>query len=160
MAVTPHHLASETALSVLRHGGDAIEAMVAAAATIAVVYPHMNGIGGDGFWLIVPPEGEPIAIDASGAAGTLATFDFFAGEQAIPHRGPKSAITVPGTLSGWDEALKVSAQLGGGSMPLSRLLADAIRYAADGIPVTQSQASATHGKYAELVDIPGFAQTF
>ncbi|SQA97298.1 Putative gamma-glutamyltransferase ywrD [Cedecea neteri] len=44
---------SESALSVLRHGGDAIEAMVAAAAAIAVVYPHMNGIGGDGFWLIV-----------------------------------------------------------------------------------------------------------
>ena len=66
MAVTPHHLASESALSVLRHGGDAIEAMVAAAATIAVVYPHMNGIGGDGFWLIVPPEGEPLAVDPEG----------------------------------------------------------------------------------------------
>ena len=58
---------------VLRDGGSAIEAMVAAAATIAVVYPHMNGLGGDGFWLIVPPGGEPIAIDASGAAGSLAT---------------------------------------------------------------------------------------
>jgi gamma-glutamyltranspeptidase len=160
MAVTPHHLASETALSVLRHGGDAIEAMVAAAATIAVVYPHMNGIGGDGFWLIVPPEGEPVAIDASGAAGSLATFDFYAGERVIPHRGPKSALTVPGTLSGWQEALKVSAQLGGGRLPLSRLLADAIRYAADGIPVTRSQANATHDKYDELVNIPGFAQTF
>ncbi len=67
MAVTLHHLASESALSVLRHGGDAIQAMVAAAATIAVAYPHMNGIGGDGFWLIVPPEGEPLAIDASAA---------------------------------------------------------------------------------------------
>lgn len=68
MAVTPHHLASESALAVLREGGNAIEAMVAAAATIAVVYPHMNGIGGDGFWLIVPPQGEPLTIDASGAA--------------------------------------------------------------------------------------------
>lgn len=160
MAVTPHHLASETALSVLRHGGDAIEAMVAAAATIAVVYPHMNGIGGDGFWLIVPPEGEPIAIDASGAAGSLACLEFYAGESAIPHRGPKSALTVPGTLSGWDEALKIAAQLGGGQLPLSRLLADAIRYAADGIPVTQSQALATHSKYDELVNIAGFAETF
>jgi gamma-glutamyltranspeptidase/glutathione hydrolase len=69
MAVAPHHLASQSAVAVLREGGSAIEAMVAAAATIAVVYPHMNGLGGDGFWLIVPPEGEPIAIDASGAAG-------------------------------------------------------------------------------------------
>ncbi len=55
MAVAPHHLASQSALAVLREGGSAIEAMVAAAATIAVVYPHMNGLGGDGFWLIVPP---------------------------------------------------------------------------------------------------------
>lgn len=54
MAVAPHHLASQSALAVLREGGSAIEAMVAAAATIAVVYPHMNGLGGDGFWLIVP----------------------------------------------------------------------------------------------------------
>lgn len=160
MAVTPHHLAGETALSVLRHGGDAIEAMVAAAATIAVVYPHMNGIGGDGFWLIMPPEGEPIAIDASGSAGSLACFEFYAGEQAIPHRGPKAALTVPGTISGWDEALKVSALLGGGQLPLSRLLADAIRYAADGIPVTESQATATHSKYQELASIAGFAETF
>lgn len=70
MAVAPHNLASQSALAVLREGGSAIEAMVAAAATIAVVYPHMNGLGGDGFWLIVPPEGDPIAIDASGAAGS------------------------------------------------------------------------------------------
>ena len=73
MAVAPHHLASQSALAVLREGGSAIEAMVAAAATIAVVYPHMNGLGGDGFWLIVPPEGDPIAIDASGAAGSIAS---------------------------------------------------------------------------------------
>lgn len=160
MAVTPHHLASESALSVLRHGGDAIQAMVAAAATIAVAYPHMNGIGGDGFWLIVPPEGEPLAIDASGAAGQRATQAFYAGHAHIPHRGPLAALTVPGTLSGWDEALAVSATLGAAPLPLSRLLADAIRYAADGIPVTQSQASASQSKFQELVDVPGFANTF
>lgn len=160
MAVTPHHLASESALSVLRHGGDAIEAMVAAAATIAVVYPHMNGIGGDGFWLIVPPGGEPIAIDASGASGAQATLSYYDGHASIPHRGAKAALTVPGTVSGWDEALKVSAGLGGGQLPLSRLLADAIRYAADGIPVTCSQASATKNKYHELSGVPGFAGTF
>lgn len=80
----PHHLASQSALAVLREGGSAIEAMVAAAATIAVVYPHMNGLGGDGFWLIVPPEGDPIAIDASGAAGSLATPQAYAGLAQIP----------------------------------------------------------------------------
>lgn len=89
MAVAPHHLASQSAVAVLREGGSAIEAMVAAAATIAVVYPHMNGLGGDGFWLIVPPEGEPIAIDASGAAGSLATPEAYAGLAQIPHAGRK-----------------------------------------------------------------------
>ncbi|MFS2222222.1 gamma-glutamyltransferase family protein [Pantoea sp. B65] len=160
MAVTPHHLASESALAVLREGGNAIEAMVAAAATIAVVYPHMNGLGGDGFWLIMPPQGEPVAIDASGAAGSLAHFDFYSGEQHIPHRGPKAALTVAGTVSGWAEALKISTELGGAQQPLARLLADAIRYAADGIPVTQSQASATASKFSELVAQPGFAANF
>jgi gamma-glutamyltranspeptidase/glutathione hydrolase len=84
MAVAPHHLASQSALAVLREGGSAIEAMVAAAATIAVVYPHMNGLGGDGFWLIVPPDGEPIAIDASGAAGSLATLAAYSDLTQIP----------------------------------------------------------------------------
>ncbi len=160
MAVAPHHLASQSALSVLREGGSAIEAMVAAAATIAVVYPHMNGIGGDGFWLIVPPQGDPIAIDASGAAGSLATPEAYAGLTHIPHRGPQSALTVAGTVSGWDEALKVSQSLTGKSLPLSRLLQDAIGYADNGIPVTASQASATAGKLDELQRQPGFAETF
>jgi gamma-glutamyltranspeptidase/glutathione hydrolase len=160
MAVAPHHLASQSAVAVLREGGSAIEAMVAAAATIAVVYPHMNGLGGDGFWLIVPPEGEPIAIDASGAAGSLATPEAYAGLAQIPHRGPQAALTVAGTVSGWDEALKVSQTLTGKALPLARLLEDAIRYAADGTPVTASQSSASAGKLAELRDLPGFAETF
>lgn len=61
--------------------------MVAAAATIAVVYPHMNGLGGDGFWLIVPPDGEPVAIDASGAAGSLATLAAYDDVSQIPIAG-------------------------------------------------------------------------
>lgn len=58
MAVAPHHLASQSAVAVLREGGSAIEAMVAAAATIAVVYPHMNGLGGDGFLAYRPAGGR------------------------------------------------------------------------------------------------------
>ncbi|AIX52142.1 MULTISPECIES: gamma-glutamyltransferase family protein [Pantoea] len=160
MVVTPHHLASESALAVLRDGGSALEAMVAAAATIAVVYPHMNGLGGDGFWLVVPPEGEPVAIDASGAAGSLATMSFYQGRQTIPHRGPEAALTVAGTVSGWQEALTLSQELGHAPLPPHRLLRDAIRYAADGIPVTASQAAATAAKAPELQHQPGFAATF
>ncbi len=160
MVVTPHHLASQSALAVLRDGGSAIEAMVSAAASIAVVYPHMNGLGGDGFWLIVPPDGPPIAIDASGAAGSLATPEAYAGMNQIPHRGPQAALTVAGTVSGWQEALAVSESLTGRALPLSRLLDDAIRYADNGIPVTASQASATASKLAELRDAPGFSAAF
>ena len=59
IAVAPHSLAAESAVAVLREGGNALEAMVAAAATIAVVYPHMNSIGGDSFWVINGPGNRP-----------------------------------------------------------------------------------------------------
>ena len=96
MVTAPHHLAANSASAVLREGGNAIEAMVAAAATIAVVYPHMNSIGGDGFWIISEPGKEPVGIDACGRAAGLATIDFYKnkGLAAIPGRGPLAALTV------------------------------------------------------------------
>ncbi|WP_027711094.1 gamma-glutamyltransferase family protein [Dickeya chrysanthemi] len=161
MAVTPHHLASASAQRVLRAGGNAIEAMVAAAAAIAVVYPHMNGLGGDGFWLIVPPQGAPIAIDASGAAGSLATRARYAGESRIPHRGPNAALTVAGTVGGWQEALNYAAELDlGAPLPLAQLVEDAIHYARHGIPVTQSQEDALTSRQHELRDFPEFCRVF
>ena len=72
MVVAPHHLAAQAGLGVLREGGNAIESMVAAASTIAVVYPHMNALGGDNFWLIDAGDGVPIGIDACGAAAAKA----------------------------------------------------------------------------------------
>ena len=68
----PHHLASETGRNILAQGGNAVEAMIGMAATIAVVYPHMNGIGGDGFWLVRDRRGKVVAIEACGPAGSLA----------------------------------------------------------------------------------------
>ncbi|MGL4496043.1 MAG: gamma-glutamyltransferase, partial [Beijerinckiaceae bacterium] len=62
----PHSLAAESGKAVLAEGGNALEAMVAMAATIAVVYPHMNAIGGDGFWVIHEPGGAMRAIEACG----------------------------------------------------------------------------------------------
>ncbi|MFC6327265.1 gamma-glutamyltransferase, partial [Alloalcanivorax gelatiniphagus] len=64
--VAPHHLAAQAGRDVLREGGNAAEAMIAAAAAIAVVYPHMNAIGGDGFWLLAEPGQAPRAIEACG----------------------------------------------------------------------------------------------
>ncbi|CAK1545987.1 unnamed protein product [Leptosia nina] len=141
MVVTPHHLATQTAVMILRNGGTAIEAMVAAAATISVVYPHMNTIGGDSFWLIIPPSGKPFGIDACGPAGSLANLDYFEGLKKIPTRGPKSAITVAGTIAGWEEALKYIEEEGYKRMPIEELLSDAIRYAEKGFPVSSSQAN-------------------
>lgn len=165
IAVAPHHLAAQSALAVMREGGNAIEAMVAAAATIAVVYPHMNGIGGDSFWVIVPPEGAPVAIDACGPAAGSATIDAYLarGLTAIPMRGPLAANTVAGTVGGWDKALEVAATLTPANTPkmaLSRLLADAIQYARDGVAVTLSQENATRAKLGELRTQPGYAETF
>ena len=77
MAVTPHALASQSALAVLREGGNAIEAAIAAAATIAVVYPHMNSIGGDSFWLLHVPGKAPGVIEACGAAAGAASLDWY-----------------------------------------------------------------------------------
>ncbi|MCP1675053.1 gamma-glutamyltranspeptidase/glutathione hydrolase [Natronocella acetinitrilica] len=161
--VAPHHLAAEAGAGVLGEGGNALEAMVAAAASIAVVYPHMNSIGGDGFWLIQEPGRPPLGIDASGVAAALATPAWYRerGETGrIPHRGGLAANTVAGTIAGWSEALDHSRWRWGGTMPLSRLLAPAIAHAGSGITVTRSQAETLSGKQDELVGRPEFDETF
>jgi gamma-glutamyltranspeptidase len=162
MAVAPHRAAAQSAARVMREGGNAVEAMIAAASTIAVVYPHMNGIGGDSFWLIAKPGEEPVGIQACGAAAKSADIAFYRerGYAAIPHRGPLAANTMAGTLSGWDAAYDYARTSLSGRMPLTRLLEDAIAYAQDGMPMTGSQVRCIAAKRAELASIPGFAETF
>lgn len=162
MVVAPHHLAAEAGLAVLRDGGNAIEAMVAAASTIAVVYPHMNGLGGDNFWLVSEAGKPPVGIDACGAAAGLATREFYrehGHEALIPSRGPLAALTVAGAVSGWQAALELSAKWGG-RLPLSRLLEDATHYARHGFPASSTQVKNNIGKRAELENVPGFAATY
>jgi len=162
MAVAPHALASQSALAVLREGGNAVEAMIAAAATIAIVYPHMNSIGGDSFWLVHAPGREPVGIDACGAAAKAASIAWYAGrgiEGSIPFRGGIAANTVAGTISGWGLAHELAGELGG-KLPLARLLADAIHYGRTGIPVTRSQHVNTAAKRKELEPQPGFSEAF
>ncbi len=162
MITAPHHLATQSGLAVMREGGNAIEAMIAAAAAIAVVYPHMNSIGGDGFWLIAEPGASPVGIDACGTAAALADAAFYKAygvTDEIPARGGLAALTVAGTIAGW-EAAHAIAQSAGGRLPLDRLLADAIRYARAGIVVTDSMSELTEAKRGELHDVSGFAGTF
>ena len=129
-----HPLASAAGIDVLRRGGNAIDAAVTMAGVLAVVRPHMNGVGGDAFALI-HRAGTPAvaALNGSGRAGALASPEFFAaaGEDEIPSRGGLS-VTVPGAVGAWVEALERY-----GTITLAEALAPAIRYAEEGFPVTQ-----------------------
>ncbi len=160
--VAPHHLATQAGLRVLQEGGNAVEAMIASAATIAVVYPHMNGLGGDNFWLISNSRKEVSAIDACGGAAETASIDFYRsqGLDTIPSRGPLSALTVGGAVSGWEAANTYSQQTLNGKLPLSRLLEDAIYYAANGVAVTDTLANNAAGKRDQLEAQPGFAARY
>lgn len=164
IAVAPHALAAQSAVDVLREGGNALEAMIAAAATIAVVYPHMNSIGGDGFWVIRGPVGVPGGIDASGRSARAATREWYAQRgisSSIPFRGGLAALTVAGTVSGWGAAHDLSQQSLSGRLPLCRLMADAIHHAHSGVPTTLSQSAITSAKRADIEHVaPGFSETF
>lgn len=162
MLVAPHHLAAQAGERVLAEGGNAIEAMIAAAAAIAVVYPHMNSLGGDNFWLIHEPGEAPIGIDACGGAAELASIDFYReqGLDAIPGRGPLAALTVAGAPAGWDAALAVSKGAWDGRLLLPRLLEDAIAFARNGVAVTGTQAANTAAKRPEMGNAAGFAETY
>jgi oxamate amidohydrolase len=155
----PHHEAAEAGRSILAEGGNAIEAMVAMAAMIAVVYPHMNHLGGDGFWLIRFPNGGVRAIMAPGPAGRNAQPELYREYDTIPPRGPLAALTVPGAIAGWMLALE-AANAAGGKLPLDVLLLPAIVQARNGYVVSRSQAQLTADKLAELAPVPGFAETF
>src|SRR5215470_11998234 len=161
VAAAPHHAAAEAGRAVFAEGGNAIEAMIAMAATIAAVYPHMNHVGGDGFWLIRERSGRMRALMAAGPAGAGATAELYRehGHEGIPGRGPLAALTVPGAIGGWMLALD-AAKANGGKLPLDVLLGAAIRHARDGYVVARSQARLTAEKLSELKDVPGFAATF
>ncbi len=159
VVAAPHALAAEAGRAILAEGGNAIEAMIAMAATIAAVYPHMNHIGGDGFWLVREPNGRVRAIMAPGPAGSKATRELYRQHDVIPPRGPLAALTVPGAIGGWMLAMD-AAKANGGKLPLDMLLYAAIGHARDGYVVTRSQAALTQDKLAELKDVPGFAGAF
>ena len=161
VVAAPHHAAALAGRAIFAEGGNALEAMVAMAGTIAAVYPHMNHIGGDGFWLVREPSGRVRALMGAGPAGAKATLEFYRehGHDQIPSRGPLAALTVPGAVAGWMLALQ-AAEAFGGRLPLDVVLSEAIRHAREGYKVTRSQARLTAEKLAECKDAPGFAATF
>jgi len=132
MVSAPHVLAAQAGREVLRDGGTAVEACVAVAACLAVVYPHMTGIGGDGFWVIREADGRIHGVHGCGGAAARAN-------------------TVAGTISGWQAALDSDH----GTLPLSRLLRDAIDHALAGVAVTEGGAQIAGAKGPELRVQPG-----
>ncbi|KRR24156.1 hypothetical protein CQ14_15690 [Bradyrhizobium lablabi] len=140
MVTSPHSLASAAGLDVLRAGGSAIDAAIAASSVLAVVYPHMTGLGGDAFWLIHDgSSGEIRYLNGGGKAAEGATLLSIEqrGLNEIPLRGIVPAtLTVPGAVASWTEAHAAY-----GRLPLRRVLESAIAYARDGFPVTGRLAS-------------------
>ena len=121
----------------------------------------MNGIGGDGFWLIREPGGKVHYIEACGFAGAEAGAApcHAAGLDKIPPRGPLAVLTVPGAIGGWQLALEL-AKAGGGRVPLRDLLHNAIGHAAGGYGVSQSEARYRPKESDSLFAAPGFADMF
>ncbi|WP_209124859.1 gamma-glutamyltransferase [Alkalihalobacillus sp. BA299] len=139
---TPHYLASQAGMQVLQEGGNAIEAAIAAASTIAVVYPHMNSIGGDNFWLIYNASKHELrGLNSSGRSGENATINFYKQKNltSIPARGYLSANTVPGAVAGWEKAYEYAVNYMDSTFSWDKLLGSAIHYAKEGFPVTPSQ---------------------
>lgn len=171
MVTSPHALATSAGLRVLHSGGTAVEAAIAAASTIAVVYPHMNGIGGDNFWLVSDARTQTVrALMACGSTGAGCTIEAYAAAghpTEIPRRGPLAANTVPGAVDGWFAAYEYGRERLGATRPMATLLDDAVWYAGNGFPVTPSQADWTRrnvgpqsGSFGELERFDGFRQTF
>jgi gamma-glutamyltranspeptidase len=133
MVASPHALASAAGLDALRDGGSAVDAAVAAASSLAVLYPHMCSIGGDAFWLIYDAAAKKVSyLDGGGRAAAAATLDRFRGQSEIPFRGLAPAtLTTPGAVASFCEA-----HARHGRLPLARCLQDAIHYAAQGFPVS------------------------
>ncbi len=156
LVVTPHAFASEAGLAVLKRGGNAVDAAIAAATTVAVVYPHMNGVGGDSFWLIYDGRRHALrALNAAGRSAAAADLDTYRARfgSAIPVRGGAAALTVPGAVSGWWAAHVLSRDVLDSPIDWHTLLEDAIAHARDGFPSSPGQRRET----ADAADLFGGA---
>ena len=146
----PHALASAAGVEILRAGGSAVDAAIAASAALSVVYPHMTSVGGDAFWLIYDASKNAVRyLGGGGRAAASATIEALRarGLSEIPYRGVlPGTLTVPGGVASWCEAHAAY-----GRLPLARSLEAAIGYARDGFPVTARVAQQIESAAAENV---------
>ncbi|MGF7159620.1 gamma-glutamyltranspeptidase/glutathione hydrolase [Rhodoligotrophos appendicifer] len=158
LVVAGHPRAAEAGAAILRAGGNAMDAAIAAATTLAIAIPFMNGIGGDAIALWSDAEGRVTAINGSGATAAAATVEAFQalGHSTIPRRGPL-AVSVPGVVAAWGQSLERF-----GTMSLAEILAPAIALAENGVPLDSTSTRFFNGPdYAALVaDFPALATMF
>lgn len=150
---TTQPLAAQAGLRMLLAGGNAVDAALAAAITLTVVEPVMNGIGGDAFALVWD-QGKLHGLNASGRAPAAWTPERFAGRDTMPELG-WDTVTVPGQVAGWVELSKRF-----GKLPFATLFEPAIAYAANGFPVSPTIARQWALQAIKLKDQPGFSQAF
>jgi gamma-glutamyltranspeptidase/glutathione hydrolase len=157
MAATSQPLATQIALDILKVGGSAVDAAIAANAALGLMEPTGCGIGGDLFAIVWDADtGELTGLNASGRAPALMTIDYFRenGIDEIPKYGPLP-VSVPGAVDGWFELHERY-----GRLPMSDILAPAIRYARDGFPVSEVIAYYFGASARVRAEYPGFAETF
>src|SRR5262245_30127580 len=152
---SPHSLATAAGMAVAEQGGNAVDVAVAAAMSLAVVYPHMCSAGGDVIALVASPDGRVECINASGAAGVRANAEALAREHGMmPVSGPHT-VTVPGAVSAWG-VLSERA----GRLSLGDLLEPAIAQARDGVPIAPGVDRALRAGADLLCLDPGMREVF
>ncbi|MGH8222832.1 MAG: gamma-glutamyltransferase family protein, partial [Woeseiaceae bacterium] len=157
MAATSQPLATQVALDILKAGGSAVDAAIAANAALGLMEPTGCGIGGDLFAIVWDAEEEELAgLNGSGRSPMALTLGHFRdrGLSQIPYLGPLS-VSVPGTVDGWFE---LHARFG--RLPMREVLAPAIRYAREGFPVSEYIAWLWELNAKSRGEFPGFAETF
>ncbi len=153
---SPHHLATQAGIGILRAGGTAVDAAIATNAALAVVAGHSCGLGGDAFWLIHDPSTrDTLALNGSGrsAAGASLAAAIRAGLTSMPERGPWS-VTVPGAVESWGIAHRRH-----GRLPWQALLAPAIELA-DGFPASPAWIAAVERAAAIFGTAGDWARTY
>jgi gamma-glutamyltranspeptidase/glutathione hydrolase len=157
MVATSQALATQIGLDVLRKGGSAVDAAIAADAALGLMEPMSCGIGGDLFAIVWDAKTQKLhGLNASGRSPYKATRDYFKaqGLAEIPEYGPLS-WSVPGCVSGWDELHKKF-----GKLPMTDVLAATIEYANDGFPVTEIIAGSWAKSVPKLIKSPDAAKTY
>ncbi len=157
MAATSQPLATQVALDILKQGGNAIDAAIAANAVLGLVEPTGNGIGGDIFAIVWDAKSQKLyGLNGSGRSPESLTLAWFRknGYGKIPAHGPLP-VSVPGTVDGW---FMLHARFG--HLPMQDILAPAIRYAREGAPITELIAYYWQRSVPILGKYPGFLEQF